>query len=109
MQRQLDDQNVKMAFHIHKQSASIDVKKQISDFEQHRKLLQMHGKFKNNKVWGGVVGSVSYKSSPKKFELKQNLKLPPLNNKPIFNTDKQGLNLGSSKFSAVSEIFSASS
>ena len=81
-----------MAFHIHKQSASIDVKKQMSDFEQHRKLLTMHGKYKNNKVWGGgVPGSVSYKQSPKKFELKQNLKLPPLNNKPIFNTDKQSV------------------
>ena len=52
----------------------------------------MHGKYKNNKVWGGgVPGSVSYKQSPKKFELKQNLKLPPLNNKPIFNTDKQSV------------------
>ena len=70
LQKQLENKNVKMAFHIHKQSASIDVKKQISDFEQHRKLLQMHGKYRNNKVWGGALGSVSHKSSPKKFELK---------------------------------------
>ena len=68
----------------------------------------MHGKYKNNKVWGGAVGSVSFKGSPKKFELKQNLKLPPLNNKPIFNTEKMTMNSTStSKFTAVTELFNA--
>jgi len=37
--RELETQNVKLAFHLHKTSASIDVKKQLGDFEQHQKLL----------------------------------------------------------------------
>ena len=79
-QKELDNENVKLAFHIHKQSSSIDVKKQLGDFEKHEKLLQLHGKYKNNKVWGGgVPGSVSYKGSPKRFKMKETLvKLPPL-------------------------------
>ena len=80
-QRNLDEENVRLAFHIHKQSSSIDVKKQLNDFEKHEKLLQLHGKYKNNKVWGGVPGSASYKGSPKRFKLKETLvKLPPLAN-----------------------------
>jgi len=33
--KELETQNVKLAFHIHKQSASIDVRKQLTDFQQH--------------------------------------------------------------------------
>ena len=66
-QKELDTQNVKLAFHIHKQSASIDVKKQLTDFEKHQNLLKLHGKYKNNKVWGGVPGSATYRGSPKKY------------------------------------------
>ena len=52
--------------------------------------MQLHGKFKNNKVWGGTVGSVGYKPSPNKLALKENLKLPPLSNKPVFNGEQFG-------------------
>ena len=81
----MENKNIKLAFHIHQQSASIDVQKQLNDFDSHRKLLQLHGKFKNNKVWGGTIGSVGFKVSPNKLALKDNLKLPPLSNKPVFN------------------------
>ena len=50
----------------------------------------MHGKYKNNKVWGGAVGSVGHRQSPRKIELKQHLKLPPLGAKPIFGDEKIG-------------------
>ena len=66
------------------------MKKQINDFENHRKLLQLHGKFKNNKVWGGTIGSIGYRPSPNKLALKESLKLPPLSNKPVFSNEKFG-------------------
>ena len=68
--KSIDQANVKLAFHIHKQSSSIDVRKQLGDFESHQKLLQLHGKYKNNKVWGGTIGAVGFKNSPKKFSIK---------------------------------------
>ena len=50
----------------------------------------MHEKYRNNKVWGGAIGSVAYKPSPKHFALKEQLRLPPLNSKPIFGNEKFG-------------------
>ena len=90
--RELDNKNVKLAFHIHKQSASIDVRKQLNDFEQHQKLLKLHGKYKNHKVWGGCVGSASYRGSPPKYKIKDNLlKLPPLSGaKTVFGSETTG-------------------
>lgn len=81
-QKDLENKNVKMAFHIHNQSASIDVKKQRNDFEHHQKLLQLHGKYKQNKVWGGAIGSVSYKGSPGK-KMRESFRLPPLITNPV--------------------------
>jgi len=37
--KSIDQANVKLAFYIHKQSSSIDVRKQLGDFESHQKLL----------------------------------------------------------------------
>ena len=53
-------------------------------------MLHMHGKYKNNKVWGGTIGSVGFKVSPKKFSIKEQLQLPPLSQKPIFGHEKIG-------------------
>lgn len=51
----------------------------------------MHGKYKKNKIWGGAVGSVcNNKGSPKRFGLKESLKLPPLSTKPVFGDQKIG-------------------
>ena len=50
----------------------------------------MHGKYKKNKIWGGAVGSVSYNKSPKRFGIKESLKLPPLSTKPVFGDQKIG-------------------
>lgn len=50
----------------------------------------MHGKYKNNKVWGGTVGSVGHRISPRKTEMRSNLKLPPLGSKPVFGDAKTG-------------------
>jgi hypothetical protein len=43
----------------------------MNDFEHHQKLLTMHGKYRNNKVWGGTIGSVAFKPSPKKLALRE--------------------------------------
>lgn len=50
----------------------------------------MHGKYKNGKVWGGTIGAVGHKVSPKKLDLRQQLKLPPLGGKPVFGDAKIG-------------------
>ncbi len=50
----------------------------------------MHEKYRNNKVWGGAIGSVAYKPSPKQIVIKEQLKLPPLSTKPIFGNEKFG-------------------
>ena len=92
-QKDVEFTNVKLAFHINRQSASIDVKKQFDDFAKHEKRLSMHGKYKNNKVWGGTIGAVGHtKSSPKSLNMSQKLRLPPLSNKPIFTDASQVLN-----------------
>ena len=92
-QKDVEFTNVKLAFHINRQSASIDVKKQFDDFAKHEKRLSMHGKYKNNKVWGGTIGAVGHtKSSPKSLHMSQKLRLPPLSNKPIFTDASQVLN-----------------
>ena len=61
----------------------------MNDFEAHQKLLSMHQKYKNNKVWGGAVGSVGHRTSPKRFNLKESLKLPPLSTKPVFGVTRE--------------------
>lgn len=85
--KDLESANIRLAFHIHKQPASIDVKKQINDFGKHRKLLKLHAKYKDNKIWGGAFGSVGFKASPRRERVSESIILPPLSNKPIFPTD----------------------
>ena len=88
--KNLESKNIKLAFHIQGQSSSIDVSKQLNDFDRHKQMLEMHGKYKNGKVWGGTIGAVGHKVSPKKLELRQHLKLPPLGGKPVFGDVKIG-------------------
>ena len=55
-------------------------------------MLKLHGKYKNNKVWGGVPGSATFRGSPSKYKLKDNLiKLPPLGGtKTVFGSETTG-------------------
>lgn len=68
--RSLVDTNVKLAFHIHKASASIDVKKQLDGFETQEAFRHRREKYRNGQIWGGsAVGSVSFKTSPKALKI----------------------------------------
>ena len=76
---------MKLAFHIHKASASIDVRKQLDGFETQESFRHRREKYKNGQIWGGsAVGSVGYKTSPKAYKIQENMKLPPLNCNPVF-------------------------
>ena len=45
--RSLVDSNVKLAFHLHKASASIDVKRQLENYEEHEAHRSRREKYKN--------------------------------------------------------------
>ena len=45
--RSLVDSNVKLAFHLHKASASIDVKRQLENYEEHEAHRLRREKYKN--------------------------------------------------------------
>ena len=45
--RSLVDSNVKLAFHLHKASASIDVKRQLENFEEHESHRLRREKYRN--------------------------------------------------------------
>ena len=84
-QQHLTDSNVKLAFHIHKASASIDVKRQLDDFDSHERSKQLREKYKHGRIWGGTAeGSVGYRTSPNKWRVNENMKLPPLHTKSVF-------------------------
>ena len=56
-------------------------------------MLELHGKYKDGKVWGGAsaIGPFSIRPSPKKMiGVKNSLKLPPLSTKPVFGAEKIG-------------------
>ena len=45
--RSLVESNVKLAFHLHKASASIDVKRQLENYEEHEAHRLRREKYKN--------------------------------------------------------------
>ena len=65
----------------------------------------MREKYKDGRIWGGTAeGSVGHKPTPRGWRVQDNLKLPPLNCKPVFQDVASNTTMSNFDMPAASEL-----